>query len=145
MGRLMGLDYGSKTVGVALSDLLHVTASGFEVVRRPNEIDLKSTIERIVQIVKEQQVEKIVLGLPKHMNGDEGDSADKVKHFKEKLEKQVNVPIVLWDERLTTVQSHNMMKDAGMDWKKRNKVVDQVAACLILENYMQGSDLKMPW
>lgn len=145
MGRLMGLDYGSKTVGVALSDLLHVTASSFEVVRRPNEIDLKSTIERIKEIVKEQQVEKIVLGLPKHMNGDEGESCDKVRKFKEKLEKEVTCPIVLWDERLTTVESHNMMKEAGMDWKKRNKVVDKVAACLILENFMSGSDLKMPW
>ena len=114
MGRLMGLDYGSKTVGVALSDLLHITANSFEVVRRPNEIDLKETIARIVQIAKEQQVEKIVLGLPKHMNGDEGDSAEKVRKFKEKLEKEINIPIVLWDERLTTVESHNMMKEAEL-------------------------------
>ncbi|MCQ2748668.1 MAG: Holliday junction resolvase RuvX [Clostridia bacterium] len=145
MGRLMGLDYGSKTVGVALSDLLHVTASSFEVIRRPNEIDLKSTLERVVEIVKEQQVEKIVLGLPKNMNNTEGESAEKVRKFKDKLEKLVDIPIVLWDERLTTVESHKMMQEAGMNWKKRNKVVDQVAACLILENFMSGSNLQMPW
>lgn len=115
MGRLMGLDYGSKTVGVALSDLLHVTASSFEVIRRPNEIDLKSTLDRVVEIVKEQQVEKIVLGLPKNMNNTEGDSAEKVRKFKAKLEKLVEVPIVLWDERLTTVESHKMMQEAGMN------------------------------
>lgn len=138
MGRIMGLDYGSKTVGVALSDLLHITANSFEVIRRPNEIDLKTTIERIVQIVKEQEVERVVLGLPKNMDNSEGESAQKVRKFKEKLEKEITIPVVLWDERLTTVESHNMMREAGMNWKKRNQVVDKVAATLILENYMQS-------
>ena len=138
MGRIMGLDYGSKTVGVALSDLLQITANSFEVIRRPNEIDLKTTIERIVQIVKEQEVERVVLGLPKNMDNSEGESAQKVRKFKEKLEKEITIPVVLWDERLTTVESHNMMREAGMNWKKRNQVVDKVAATLILENYMQS-------
>ena len=136
MGRLMGLDYGSKTVGVALSDLLHITASSFEVIRRPNEIDLKSTIERIVEIINEQNVEKIVLGLPKNMNNTEGESSEKVRKFKEKLEKVISIPVVLWDERLTTVESHNMMIEAGMNWRKRKEVVDKVAAYSILENFM---------
>ncbi len=145
MGRIMALDYGSKTVGVALSDELHITANGLEIVRRPNEIDVKDTLARLEAIIKEYNVEKIVLGLPKNMDNSLGASADNVMRFKEKLAKITDKEIVLWDERLTTVQTHNMMRDAGVNWKKRMKVVDKVAATLILQNYLDASGLKMPW
>ena len=145
MGRIMALDYGSKTVGVALSDELHITANGLEIVRRPNEIDVKETLVRLLAIIKEYNVEKIVLGLPKNMDNSLGASAENVMRFKEKLAKLTDKEIILWDERLTTVQTHNMMRDAGVNWKKRMKVVDKVAATLILQNYLDASGLKMPW
>jgi len=145
MGRIMGLDYGSKTVGVALSDELHITSNALEIVRRENPDDVKLTLDRLVNIINEYNVEKIVLGLPKNMNNTEGSSAENVRKFKEKLSKRTNVEIVLWDERLTTTQSHNIMKEAGMNRKKRSKVVDKVAAAIILQSYLDANGLKMPW
>ncbi len=145
MGRIMALDYGNKTIGVAVSDELHITANGLEIIRREDEQNLKPSIERILQIIKEYKVDKIVIGLPKNMNNTLGSSAEKVMLFKEKLSGHTELEIVLWDERLTTVQTTNMLKEAGMSWKKRKKVVDKVAASLILQNYLDASGLKMPW
>ena len=105
--RIMGLDYGSKTVGVAVSDPLGLTAQGIEIVRRKSENKLRQTLARIEEIAKEYGVEKIVLGFPKHMNNDIGERAEKSLEFKEMLERRTGLPVVMWDERLTTVRPHH--------------------------------------
>ena len=97
--RIMGLDYGSKTVGVAVSDALGLTAQGIEIVRRKSENKLRQTLARIEEIAKEYGVEKIVLGFPKHMNNDIGERAEKSLEFKEMLERRTGLPVVMWDER----------------------------------------------
>ena len=132
----MGLDYGSKTVGVAVSDALGLTAQGIEIVRRKSENKLRQTLARIEEIAKEYGVEKIVLGFPKHMNNDIGERAEKSLEFKEMLERRTGLPVVMWDERSTTVTAHNMMNDVNKRGKERKKVIDAVAAAVILQNYL---------
>ena len=134
--RIMGLDYGSKTVGVAVSDALGLTAQGIEIVRRKSENKLRQTLARIEEIAKEYGVEKIVLGFPKHMNNDIGERAEKSLEFKEMLERRTGLPVVMWDERSTTVTAHNMMNDVNKRGKERKKVIDAVAAAVILQNYL---------
>ena len=111
--RIMGLDYGSKTVGVAVSDALGLTAQGIEIVRRKSENKLRQTLARIEEIAKEYGVEKIVLGFPKHMNNDIGERAEKSLEFKEMLERRTGLPVVMWDERLTTVEADRTMMETG--------------------------------
>ena len=134
--RIMGLDYGSKTVGVAVSDALGLTAQGIEIVRRKSENKLRQTLARIEEIAKEYGVEKTVLGFPKHMNNDIGERAEKSLEFKEMLERRTGLPVVMWDERSTTVTAHNMMNDVNKRGKERKKVIDAVAAAVILQNYL---------
>ena len=134
--RIMGLDYGSKTVGVAVSDALGLTAQGIEIVRRKSENKLRQTLARIEEIAKEYGVEKIVLGFPKHMNNDIGERAEKSLEFKEMLERRTGLPVVMWDERSTTVTAHNMMNDVNKRGKERKKVIDAFAAAVILQNYL---------
>lgn len=136
MSRIMGLDYGSVTVGVALSDELHLTAQGLEVIRRKEENKLRRTLARIAEIVSEYDVERIVLGFPKNMNNTVGFRCERTKEFAEKLEKRVSVPIVLEDERLSTVEAHNAMIEGNVRREKRAQVVDMVAATIILERYL---------
>ena len=112
--RIMGLDYGSKTVGVAVSDPLGLTAQGIEIVRRKSENKLRQTLARIEEIAKEYGVEKIVLGFPKHMNNDIGERAEKSLEFKEMLERRTDLPVVMWDERLTTVEADRTMMETGI-------------------------------
>ena len=112
--RIMGLDYGSKTVGVAVSDALGLTAQGIEIVRRKSENKLRQTLARIEEIAKEYGVEKIVLGFPKHMNSDIGERAEKSLEFKEMLERRTGLPVVMWDERLTTVEADRTMMETGI-------------------------------
>ena len=112
--RIMGLDYGSKTVGVAVSDALGLTAQGIEIVRRKSENKLRQTLARIEEIAKEYGVEKIVLGFPKHMNNDIGERAEKSLEFKEMLERRTGLPVVMWDERLTTVEADRTMMETGI-------------------------------
>ena len=112
--RIMGLDYGSKTVGVAVSDPLGLTAQGIEIVRRKSENKLRQTLARIEEIAKEYGVEKIVLGFPKHMNNDIGERAEKSLEFKEMLERRTGLPVVMWDERLTTVEADRTMMETGI-------------------------------
>ena len=109
--RIMGLDYGSKTVGVAVRDALGLTAQGIEIVRRKSENKLRQTLARIEEIAKEYGVEKIVLGFPKHMNNDIGERAEKSLEFKEMLERRTGLPVVMWDERLTTVEADRTMME----------------------------------
>ena len=134
--RIMGLDYGSKTVGVAVSDPLGLTAQGIEIVRRKSENKLCQTLARIEEIAKEYGVEKIVLGFPKHMNNDIGERAEKSLEFKEMLERRTGLPVVMWDERLTTVEADRTMMETGIRRENRKEYVDMIAAVFILQGYL---------
>lgn len=134
--RIMGLDYGSVTVGVAISDELLLTAQGIEVIRRKEENKLRHTLQRIEELIKEYQVEQIVLGYPKNMNNTIGERALKSEEFAKTLERRTGLEVVLWDERLTTVSAHNAMIEGNMRREDRSKVVDKVAAVFILQGYL---------
>ena len=134
--RILGLDFGSKTVGVALSDELLITAQGVEIVRRKSPSKLRQTLARIDELVGEYGVERIVLGYPKNMNNTEGDRCEKTKEFNELLEKRCNLPVILWDERLTTVAADNSMMEMGIRRENRKEYVDEIAAIFILQGYL---------
>lgn len=144
--RIMGLDLGSRTVGVAISDPLLMTAQGLEIIRRESENKLRKTYARIEEIIASYgDVERIVVGYPKNMNNTIGERAQKSEQFKEALERRCGIPVVLWDERLTTVAAENSMKEAGIRREDRHKYVDEIAAMLILQGYLDyvrtaGSD-----
>ena len=134
--RIMGLDFGAKTVGVAISDSLLLTAQGIEIIRREEENKLRRTLARIEELILEYQVEEIVLGLPRHMNNTEGARVELTMEFKDKLERRTGLPVVLWDERLTTVAADKAMLEAGLNRTERKEHVDKIAACLILQGYL---------
>ncbi|MBP5282845.1 MAG: Holliday junction resolvase RuvX [Lachnospiraceae bacterium] len=134
--RIMGLDFGSKTVGVAISDALLITAQGVEIIRRKEENKLRQTLARIEELIKEYEVEKIVLGKPKHMNGTEGVRVELTEEFKEKLERRTGLPVIFWDERLTTVAADKAMMEAGIRREHRKEYVDMIAATFILQGYL---------
>ena len=134
--RLMGLDYGSKTVGVAVSDPLGLTAQGVETVWRKQENKLRQTMARIEELISEYQVERIVLGYPKNMNNTVGERAVKSLEFKEKLEKRTGLPVVMWDERLTTAEAERTLMETGVRRENRKQFLDQMAAVLILQGYL---------
>lgn len=134
--RIIGLDFGSKTVGVAVSDELLITAQGIEIVRRKSENKLRQTLARIEELIKEYNVEKIVLGFPKNMNNSEGERCEKTLEFKEMLERRTGLTVELWDERLTTVVADNLMMEAGIRRENRKEYVDQIAASFILQGYL---------
>lgn len=139
--RIMGLDFGSVTVGVAISDALGITAQGIETITRAEENKLRRTLARIEQLIAEYQVEKIVLGYPKNMNNTIGERAEKTEVFKTKLEARTGLPVILWDERLTTVEAMETLKEAGVRREDRKKYVDKIAATLILQGYLDyGQD-----
>lgn len=134
--RIMGLDYGSVTVGVAISDGLLITAQGIEVIRRKQETKLRQTLARIEELVKEYQVDKIVLGYPKNMNNTIGERALKSEEFAEHLKRRTELPVILWDERLTTVAAHQVLDQGNVGLKRKMEVVDKIAAVFILQNYL---------
>lgn len=134
--RIMGLDFGSKTVGVAISDELLLTAQGIEIVRRKDENKLRQTLARIEELIVEYGVEEIVLGLPKNMNATEGIRVELTNEFKEKLERRTGLTVHTWDERLTTVAADKAMIEAGIRREKRKDYVDMIAATLILQGYL---------
>ena len=134
--RIMGLDFGSKTVGVAVSDELLLTAQGLEIVRRKSEDKLRQTCARIEELIEEYQVDKIVLGLPKNMNNSEGERVEKTKAFKEMISRRTGLEVVLWDERLTTVAADQTMMEAGIRREHRKEYVDKIAAVFILQGYL---------
>lgn len=137
MGRIMGLDYGSVTVGVAVSDPLKITAQGLETIRRPQENKLRKTLARIEQLIEEYEVELVVLGYPKHMNNSIGERCQKTEEFADMLRRRTGIEIVFEDERLTTVEAYNAMIEGGLRREKRAEIVDTVAATLILEGYLE--------
>lgn len=134
--RIMGLDFGSKTVGVAISDELMITAQGIEIIRRKEENKLRQTLARIEAMILEYKVTDIVLGLPKNMNDTEGERVHKTLEFKEMLERRTGLPVHTWDERLTTVAADKAMIEAGLNRQERKEHVDKIAAVLILQGYM---------
>lgn len=134
--RIMGLDFGSKTVGVAVSDPLLITAQGLEIIRRKDENKLRQTLARIEALIVEYGVEEIVLGLPKNMNATEGVRVELTYEFKEKLERRTGLPVTMWDERLTTVAAQKAMMEAGIRREHRKDYVDMIAATLILQGYL---------
>ena len=140
--RIMGLDFGSKTVGVAVSDPLYITAQGVEIIRREQENKLRKTLARIEELVKEYEVEEIVLGFPKNMNNSIGERGEKSLEFKEMLERRTGLNVVMWDERLTTVAADKTMIEAGIRREDRKKYVDQIAATFILQGYLDLRDAK---
>lgn len=141
--RIMGLDFGAKTVGVAISDALLLTAQGIEIIRRNEENKLRRTLARIEELVVEYEVEEIVLGLPKHMNNTEGVRVELTMDFKDKLERRTGLPVTLWDERLTTVAADKAMMEAGLKREERREHVDKIAACFILQGYLDKRNMRM--
>lgn len=134
--RILGLDFGTKTVGVAVSDELLITAQGVEIIRRKAPTKLRQTLARIEELVGEYGVEKIVLGYPKNMNNTEGERCERTQEFKEMLEKRTSLEVVLWDERLTTVSADNAMMEMGIRREHRKEYVDEIAAIFILQGYL---------
>ena len=140
--RVLGLDYGSKTVGVAVSDPMGLTAQGVETIWRKQENKLRQTLARIEELVSEYQVERIVVGYPKNMNNTVGDRALKSLEFKEKLEKRTGLPVVMWDERLTTVEAERTLMEAGVRRENRKQYLDELAAVFILQGYLDSLGMK---
>ena len=134
--RILGLDYGSVTVGVAVSDALLITAQPVEVIKRKSETKLRQTLARLEEIIAEYEVDKIVLGYPKNMNNTLGERVERTEEFKEKLEKRTGLEVVLWDERLTTVSAMEVMKEGGVRRENRKAYVDKIAAVFILQGYL---------
>ena len=134
--RILGLDYGSKTVGVAISDPLGLTAQGLTIIRRKEENKLRQTLQQIEQIIQEYGVTTIVLGDPKNMNATIGERSELSTEFKEMLERRTGLPVVMWDERLTTVAADKVLMEAGVRREHRKEYVDQIAASFILQGYL---------
>ena len=131
--RILGLDIGQKTIGLAISDPLGLTAQGLTTIRRKNK---QSDIEELKKVCKEYEVETLVIGLPKNMNGTIGEAGEKALEFSELLKEKTGLPIEMWDERLTTVAAHRAMLEADLSRNKRKKIVDKIAATYILQGYL---------
>ena len=127
-----------RILGVAVSDELLLTAQGKEIIRRQSAGKLRQTLARIEAIIAEHQVERIVLGYPKNMNNTEGERCEKTKEFKEMLERRTGLPVVLWDERLTTVAADRHMMESGIRREERRNYVDEIAAVFILQGYLDS-------
>ncbi len=134
--RIMGLDYGSKTIGVAVCDPLGITAQGVETISRKTENKLRQSLARIEEIIQEYGVEKIVLGFPKNMNNTLGERAEKTLEFKEMLERRTNLEVILWDERLSTVEAERTLIESNVRRENRKQFIDKIAATFILEGYL---------
>lgn len=140
--RIMGLDYGSKTVGVAISDALCITAQGIETIQRKEENKLRKTLARIEELAKEYQVDRIVLGFPKNMNNTIGERAEKSLELKEMLERRTGLPVIMWDERLTTVEAERTLIESNVRRENRKKYIDQIAAVFILQGYLDSLSMR---
>ena len=132
------MDYGSKTVGVAVSDPLGLTAQRLDTIWRKQENKLRQTLARIKELVDEYQIEQIVLGYPKNMNNTVGERAEKALEFKEMLEKRTGLTVIMWDERLTTVEADRTLMEAGVRRENRKQYLDGLAAVFILQGYLDS-------
>ena len=140
--RIIGLDYGTKTVGVAVSDPLGLTAQGIETIERKEENKLRRTCARIEELVREYHVDTIVLGFPKHMNNYIGERALKTLEFRDMLVRRTGLEVVMWDERLTTVSAERTLMESGVRRENRKKFVDKIAAVFILQGYLDSLSMK---
>ena len=136
--RVIGLDYGSKTVGVAVSDALGITAQAVETINRKEENKLRKTCARIEELAAEYEAERIVVGFPKHMNNDIGERAEKAMEFGEMLKRRTGLEVVMWDERLTTVEAERTLIESKVKREDRKKYVDKIAAVFILQGYLDS-------
>lgn len=135
--RIMGLDYGAKTVGVAISDELLLTAQPVETITRVRETKLRQTLARIEQLMEEYQVDKVVIGLPKKLNNEEGDRCDKTREFARMVESRSGLEVEFWDERLTTIEADAVLEQASVAKEKRKAYIDKMAASIILQGYLE--------
>lgn len=136
--RIMGLDYGTVTVGVAISDALGITAQPIETITRKMENKLRQTLARIEALIAEYEVDFIVLGYPINMNNTAGERAAACEAFKESLERRTGLSVELWDERLTTAESERILMEGGVRRENRKAVIDKMAAAIILQSYMDA-------
>jgi putative holliday junction resolvase len=140
-GRVLGLDVGSRRIGIAVSDPLGITAQGLETLQRKNK---RQDFDRLGQIIREYDVREIVVGLPLRMSGAEGTQAGKMREFAEELRKRFSLPVHMWDERLTSAEANRLLRETDLSIEKRGKAVDRMAAILILQGWMEsrgrGSD-----
>ena len=136
--RIIGLDYGSKTVGVAISDELGITAQGIETITRKEENKLRKTLARIEALIEEYNVEEIVLGLPKNMNNTEGERVEACREFASMLERRTGLQVIMWDERLSTVSANKVLMESGVRRENRKAVIDKIAATFILQGYLDS-------
>jgi putative pre-16S rRNA nuclease len=134
-GRILAIDYGSRRMGLAVSDPLGITAQGLETLQRKNK---RSDFARLERVLREYQVREIVLGNPLRMSGEEGRQSQKVAEFAEELRKKFDVPVHLWDERLTSAEANRLLREAELSIEKRAQAVDRMAAILILQSWMQS-------
>ena len=138
MGRILGLDYGKKTVGVAVTDELGITVQNLETICRTEEKKLRKTLSRIQELVQELEVSEIVLGLPLNMDGTRGERAEKTLTFKEKVEARTGLRVHLQNEQLTTVEADEVLEESGVPREKRKEVIDQIAANFILQDFLRN-------
>ena len=142
MGRIIGLDFGAMTCGVAISDALLITAQGIETIRRTHETKLRKTYQRIEYLIDWYEVDTIVVGLPKKLDGSEGDRAEKSRAFAADLERRTGLPVIMCDERFSTVSAAAVLADAGVGLEEKEKVIDKMAAQIILQNYLDYLSIK---
>lgn len=135
--RILGLDVGEKTIGVAVSDALHMTAQGVDTLSWDEE-NFDTAISQLEKIISEHDITKIVVGLPKNMNGTIGERGQASQKFAEFLNEQFNIPVELWDERLTTMAAERILLEADVSRKKRKNVIDKMAAVLILQSFLDA-------
>ena len=136
--RIMGLDYGAKTVGVAISDEMLLTAQPIETIRRERPAKLRQTLARIESLMKDYDIDKVVIGLPKKLNNEEGDRCEKTREFGEMVERRSGLEVIYQDERLTTVQADNVLAEGGVRKENRKQYIDKMAPSLILQSYLDG-------
>ena len=140
--RVLGLDFGSRTTGVAVSDPLGLTAQGLETIVRREENKLRRTCARIEELIREYEIETIVLGYPKNMNNTLGERAARTEEFKAALERRTGIPVILWDERLSTAAAERVLIERGVRREHRKETVDQIAAALILQGYLDSLSVR---
>ncbi len=135
-GRVLGLDVGSKRIGMAVSDPLGITAQGIDTLQRQNK---RLDFEKLAKVIAEFAITKIVVGYPLRMSGAEGVQAEKMQRFAEELRERFRLPVHLWDERLTSAEANRLLRETDMSIRRRGQVVDQMAAVLILQSWMESS------
>jgi putative Holliday junction resolvase len=137
-GRILAIDYGSRRMGLAVSDLLGITSQGIETLQRKNK---RSDFSRLGQIIREYDVREIVLGNPLRMSGEEGTQSEKVARFAEELRQKFKLPVHLWDERLTSAEANRVLRESEISIQKRAQAVDRMAAVLILQSFLQARSI----